>query len=196
MIEYRLATSADLKQVANIHKEQFPDHYLGQFSTTILERFYECLLDAGYIFVVAADEGQILGFVLGGEWTRISETLSRFMKNNFLRSLLESAIRPKTWKKSVQKFKGFFSSKVSDPKNLDNIERFTLLSIATGKDAQGKGIGKGLVERFNIEMRKISTRYYLSVQDTNDRAIRLYHKLGFVDTYLCPGEIQMIKTLE
>lgn len=196
MIEYRLATSVDLRQVAEIHKSQFPDHYLGQFSITTLVRFYKCLLEDGYIFVVAVENGKILGFVLGGEWARISETLNVFMKKNLVRSLFESAIRPKTWKKSIQKFIRIFSKKVNDPNNLDNIEPFTLLSIATCKDAQGKGVGKGLVEKFNIEMRKISNRYYLSVQDTNDRAIGFYHKLGFVDAYKCLGEIQMVKILE
>lgn len=195
MVEYRLANMADLVQVAKIHKEQFPNHYLGQFSTSLLEKFYKNLLDGGYVFVVADEEGIILGFVLGGEWMKISESLSVFIKKNFLRSLLESSIRPKTWKKSFQKGISMFSHKVSDPNNLDNIERFTLLSISTSKLAQGKGIGSGLIKAFDIEMKKITNRYYLSVQDTNATAIRCYKKNGFVEAYACSGEIQMIKIM-
>lgn len=195
MIEYRFAKKEDLLQVAMIHKEQFPTHYLGQFSISLLESFYRNLLDGEYIFIVAEDGKQIVGFVVGGEWKKISKSLSLFMKKFFVRSLLESVIRPRTWKKSIHKICSVFKNKVSDPNNLDNIESFTLLSIATSKRAQGKGIGSGLISAFNDEMRKLAERYYLSVQDTNARAIGFYKKMGFEEVYKCIGEIQMIKKL-
>lgn len=195
MITYRISNIKDLSFVAKIHKEQFPTHYLGQFSISFLEFFYKNLLNDGHLFLVAEENGQIVGFVLGGEWKKISESLSAFMKKNIVRSLIESLIRPKTWKKSIQKFLSLFSRREGDPHNLDNIEQFTLLSIATGKKVQGKGIGSGLVSAFNEEIIKKTDRYYLSVQDTNDRAINFYKKLGFVEAYRCPGEIQMIKDL-
>ena len=97
--------------------------------------------------------------------------------------------------KSIQKIVSIFSNKVRDPNNLDNIETHTLLSIATGKNIQGKGVGTGLINAFEKEMIRITPRYYLSVQDTNERAIAFYKKMGFVQAYICPGEIQMIKTL-
>lgn len=195
MTEYRLAKQSDLIQVAQIHKIQFPTHYLGQFSVSLLEEFYKNLLNNECVFIVAEEENNVLGFVIGGEWKKISGYLHYFMRKYFLRSLLESAVRPKTWKKSVQKIVSLFGHKVQDPNNLDNIESFTLLSIATGKNAQGRGIGSGLLQAFNNEMKKITKRYYLSVQDTNSRAISFYTKNGFEEAYRCPGEIQMIKTL-
>lgn len=195
MIKYRLVKEADLHQVAQIHKDQFSAHYLGQFSTSFLEVFYKNLLDAGYVFVVAVEEETVLGFVLGGEWKNISRSLSLFMKHNFGRSVWESVVRPKTWKKSVLKMVSLFCNKASDPNNLDNIEKFTLLSIATSKSSQGKGVGTGLISAFNAEMKKITNKYYLSVQDTNFNAIRFYKTNGFVEAYSCSGEIQMIKML-
>ncbi len=195
MINYRLALDSDLLQVAQIHKAQFPTHYLGQFSISLLRAFYKNLLDDGHVFVVAEENGEVFGFVLGGEWKKISESLSSFIKKNFVRSLLETSVRPKTWKKSIQKIVSIFSNKVRDPNNLDNIETHTLLSIATGKNIQGKGVGTGLINAFEKEMIRITPRYYLSVQDTNERAIAFYKKMGFVQAYICPGEIQMIKTL-
>lgn len=195
MIEFRFAKHTDLIQVAQIHKDQFTTHYLGQFSNSLLEIFYKNLLDAGHIFIIAEENGKVLGFVLGGEWKKISESLNLFIKKNLVRSLFESALRPKTWKKSLQKLISLFRNKVQDPNNLDNFESFTLLSIATSKDSQGKGIGTGLIAAFDKDINKITNRYFISVQDTNKRAIHFYKKMGFVEAYKCEGEIQMIKTL-
>ena len=75
MINYRLALDSDLLQVAQIHKAQFPTHYLGQFSISLLRAFYKNLLDDGHVFVVAEENGEVFGFVLGGEWKKISESL-------------------------------------------------------------------------------------------------------------------------
>ena len=195
MTEYRFAREDDLLQVARIHKDQFPTHYLGQFSIALLGAFYRNLLEAGHLFVVAVEEGEVRGFVLGGEWKKISQSLHEFMKKNLIRSLIESSIRPKTWKQSLEKLMSLFGRKEIDPNNLDNIETHTLLSIATNRASQGQGIGSGLVAAFDKEMRKMCNRYYLSVQDTNVRAIAFYKKAGFVEAYRCEGEIQMIKTL-
>lgn len=195
MIEYRFAKQEDLLQIAQIHKEQFPTHYLGQFSIYLLEAFYRNLLEAGYVFIVATKGEEVLGFVLGGEWNKISNSLNVFKKKYLIRSVIESAVRPKTWKQSLHKFTSLIHEKVKDPNNLDNIENFTLLSIATNKFSQGKGVGTGLITAFDTEIKKQTNRYYLSVQDTNVRAISFYKKMGFTEVYRCEGEIQMIKTL-
>ena len=195
MIEYRVAKRSDLIQVARIHKEQFKDHYLGQFSISFLEAFYENLWVARYVFIVAEDDGKVLGFVLGGEWGKISDSLTVFMKKNMFYGMIESFVRPKTWKNSLQKLFSLLNPRVRDPHNLDNIEKYTLLSIAICKSSQGKGIGKGLVNEFNNVMEKFTNRYYLSVQNTNERAIGFYKRMGFVEEHKFNREIQMIKTL-
>lgn len=195
MTEYRFAKQPDLIQVARIHKDQFPTHYLGQFSVSLLEEFYKNLLNHECVFIVAEEDNNILGFVIGGEWKKISGYLHFFMRKYFLRSMLESAIRPRTWRKSIKKIVSLLGHEEQDPNNLDNIENFTLLSIATGKQTQGRGVGSGLLQAFNNEMKKITKRYYLSVQDTNIRAINFYKKNGFEEAYRCSGEIQMIKAI-
>lgn len=195
MVEYRHANIQDLSQIAQIHKEQFPTHYLGSFSIILLKRFYSNLLRDDIIFIVASVDDSVLGFVLGGDLKIINGYLNEFIKKNVLRGICESAIRPKTWKKSFRKFWSFFSKKVEDPDNLDNKEKYTLLSIATCKLAQGKGVGSGLVSFFDESLKMLGNRYYLSVHDSNINAIRFYQKNGFVEAYSFPGEIQMIKTI-
>lgn len=195
MITYRLANKEDLIQVAQIHKEQFPTHYLGQFNKSLLVKFYSYLLDEKNVFVVAEEDKQILGFVIGGKWKYIESKLKRFTKENVMSYVWQIAIHPKTWAKSVQKFIGLIHKPKHDYVLLDDTEKYTLLSIATAKQSQGKGVGSGIVDAFNEEMQKIGNRYFLSVQDTNDNAIRFYKKKGFVVANEIPGELQMIKEL-
>lgn len=195
MITYRLANKEDLIQVAQIHKEQFPTHYLGQFNKSLLVKFYSYLLDEKNVFVVAEEDKRILGFVIGGEWKYIESKLNRFIKENVMSYVWQIAIHPQTWAKSVQKFIGLIHKPKHDYVLLDDTEKYTLLSIATAKQSQGKGVGSGIVDAFNEEMKKIGNRYFLSVQDTNENAIRFYKKKGFVVANEIPGELQMIKDL-
>lgn len=195
MITYRLANKEDLIQVAQIHKEQFPTHYLGQFNTSLLVKFYSYLLDEKNVFVVAEEDKRILGFVIGGEWKYIESKLNLFIKENVMSYVWQIAIHPQTWVKSVQKFIGLIHKPKHDYVLLDDTEKYTLLSIATAKQSQGKGVGSGIVDAFNEEMKKIGNRYFLSVQDTNENAIRFYKKKDFIVANEIPGELQMIKEL-
>lgn len=38
----RNATEEDLQQIATVHKKQFPTHFLGRYSKSLLEKFYSC----------------------------------------------------------------------------------------------------------------------------------------------------------
>ena len=196
MVTYRFATSDDLIKVAQIHKEQFPTHYLGQFNKSLLACFYSYLLDESNIFIVAEDGDRILGFVIGGEWKYIETKLNRFVKENVLGYVWQIVIHPNTWVKSVQKFIGLFCKPNHDYKLLDDTEKFTLLSIATAKHSQGQGVGSGLIDAFNEEIKKVGGRYFLSVQESNENAIRFYKKKGFVVANQIPGELQMIMELK
>lgn len=195
MIIYRIANKEDLKQIAKIHKEQFPTHYLGQFNQNLLICFYSYLLDSKNVFVVAEESNRILGFVIGGEWKYIESKLNQFIKENVLKYVWQIAIHPKTWAKSAQKLISLIHKPKHDYVLLDDTEKYTLLSIATAKNSQGKGIGRSLVEAFDAEIKKIGTRYFLSVQDTNENAIRFYKRKGFKQANKIPGELQMIKEL-
>lgn len=195
MINYRLANVEDLIQVAQIHKDQFPTHYLGQFNRSLLVKFYSYLLDENNVFVVAEEDKQILGFVIGGEWKYIESKLNRFIKENVMSYVWQIAIHPKTWAKSLQKFVDLIHKPKHKYVLLDDTEKYTLLSIATAKASQGQGVGGGLVDAFENELKKNGDRYFLSVQDTNEIAIRFYKKKGFVIANEIPGELQLIKEL-
>ena len=195
MITYIKATDADLYEVANIHKERFPDHYLGKFSISLLYRFYKNLLDSNQIFIVAKENQKVIGFVVGGEIQVIKERLSFFIKKNVLFYGFEILIRPNTWVKSFEKLKGIVIKQPSNQYNLDDHEPYTLLSIATAKDSNGKGVGTGLVNAFDDELIKVGDHYHLAVMESNVGAIRFYEKNGFTVANRLPDELQMMKYL-
>lgn len=61
----RRAGPGDLQRVAVIHKSQFGDHLLGQYSTGLLACFYQEFLSRS-IFLVHEAETRVDGFLVGG----------------------------------------------------------------------------------------------------------------------------------
>ena len=196
MVNYRNVNDKDLLQIAKIHKEQFPDHYLGKFSVSLLHKFYKNLYEGNFIFLVAEDNNQIVGFVLGGDLQLILGKLNDFVKNYSSHYILEILVRPNTWKDSVMKFWSRFIKKPTGEYNLDDIEKYTILSIATAKAMQGKGLGSGLIKAFEKELLPYGNRYMISVREANDNAIRFYEKNGFVVENKLRDEFQMVKIIK
>lgn len=196
MVNYRNVNDKDLWQIAKIHKEQFPDHYLGKFSVSLLYKFYKNLYVGNFIFLVAEDNKQIVGFVLGGDLQLILGKLNDFVRRYYSHYIFEILVRPNVWKDSFIKFWNRFIKKPTGEYNLDDIEKYTILSIATSKAMQGKGLGCGLIKAFEIELLPYGNRYMISVRETNDNAIRFYEKNGFVVENKLRDEFQMVKIIK
>lgn len=191
----RLANKNDLKYIANIHKQQFSSHFLGQFSVKLLERFYECFFDYDTIFIVSETDGIVSGFIVGGKLSMINLCTSLFIKKNIPLYLREIIMRPSTWRKSCRKFINVITGKGPSKESLDYVMEYTLLSIAVSSDFQGKNVAKDLIVYFDELMKKYSNKYFLSVMDSNSRAIRFYEKMGFFKERHFNGEYQLTKVL-
>ena len=73
----RIVKENDLAQIAKIHKQQFADHYLGNFSEKLLLKFYESFYnDKNIVFIVYEDQIGIRGFIVGGNLHRINNASS------------------------------------------------------------------------------------------------------------------------
>lgn len=60
-----------------------------------------------------------------------------------------------------------------------------ITNVAVAKDQQGKGIGRKLVEELVVRAGQAgASKLYLEVRRSNERAIRLYEKAGFVQNGL------------
>lgn len=192
----RKAIYDDLIYVAQIHKQQFSNHYLGKFSVKLLLKFYECFFyDKDLIFIVYEKNSKVQGFIVGGDLKKINNASSSFIKNNIPMYALEILFNPNTWVKSVQKLFKIVAGNKPSEKSLDATMGYTLLSIAVSKEAQGTGAASKMIDHFDELMLPISNEYFLSVHDTNDRAMSFYQKKGFTLERQFDGEAQFIKKL-
>ena len=66
-IQLRVAGIADCYCVAKVHKSIFADHLLGRLPVWLIQRYYVCLCKVGALMIVAENDSQGLGFVLGGQ---------------------------------------------------------------------------------------------------------------------------------
>lgn len=190
----RIVKENDLAQIAKIHKQQLADHYLGNFSEKLLLKFYESFYnDKDIVFIVYEDQIGIRGFIVGGNLHRINNASSYFIKNNIPLYGAEIIIRPKTWLKSINKLVNVVFKKKPNPVSLDAVMDYTLLSIAVSKDAQGLGVASKMIDKFDEIMKEKSEDYFLSVHDTNDRALGFYYKKGFTKERHFDGEVQFVK---
>jgi ribosomal protein S18 acetylase RimI-like enzyme len=189
----RRATKSDLKDVAKIHKLQFKTHYLGNFSERLLYHFYESLLCQDLIFIVSETDGCVSGFVVGGSLSKINECTSSFIRQNISIYFFEILFRPRTWKKSCEKLLNIIFRKVPPKQSLDCVMEYTLLSIAVSPTVQGHNIASFLISQFDKLMGQFSSCYFLSVKKDNLRALRFYHKNGFMEKVFLNDEVQLTK---
>lgn len=195
MVLFRRATGKDLQQIAMIHKEQFAGHYLSLFSPRFLEQFYCYLLDEHTVFEVAEEADEICGFVVGGDWGHLQEKLDLFVKENIFYCFCQIAIHPKSWAESCRKIFHKLIKSNNESETMDPQDKYTLLSIATSKNYQGKGIGSNLISRLEDQLRDLCHCYFLTVQEENTKAIQFYKKNGFTFVSSISGKTKLVKEI-
>jgi len=149
-----------------------------------LEYFY----DSPELFIVAENDGTIVGFCMGYYLNKKGQ-LSRFLKRNAKRLLLKVPVLlllgdKSTWKKLYQMITGYHEkeeiiSPLSD--TITNGEISDILSICVLQEFRGLNIASKLVEEFA----KTSKEHHckaclLTVEEDNLRAINFYKRMGFV----------------
>lgn len=177
----RFANSNDLASIAGIHKAQFPTHFLGQYSVSLLAEFYRCFL-GHTVFLVHDTENGVNGFVLGGAANQLSACKATFVRHNLMRCACETLLRPSLWVSGVHRgLLTLAAPRTSRRQHSESTARlnFSLLSIAVRKEAVGKGIATQLVDAFEKQLVGSATEYRLSVNKDNPRALAFYKKAGF-----------------
>lgn len=175
----RAAKRDDLRDVARIHKARFctPDYTLGQYSVSLISKFYALFLDRCVFLVHVSDRG-VDGFVMGGEREELYGVEHAFMRNNLARCCLETLLRPRLWPAAYGTLRKLFRSQAKGPVQQPGPALPRLLSIAVDKSAEGSGAAAALVAAFESSISSRHAAYELSVVKTNRQAVRFYEKLG------------------
>lgn len=191
----RQATAEDLKQVADVHIQCFPDSFSTQLGKAhggfLQEKFYqEYYNDVPELFLVAEDdtlsEGRIIGFCMG-YYLNKNDYMKNYLKHNLIQIVLRTLFllligNGAAWEKLKSRFtkSGVFSV-VNDDIKVVNEETGDLLSICVLPDYRGCGAAQMMIEKYQDVLRKNNKNVcLLTVAIENGRGVRFYERNGFV----------------
>jgi ribosomal protein S18 acetylase RimI-like enzyme len=164
----------DVPAIALLHKKSFDmTHFTAFFSTELLSKYIRVLIDYNPYSYLAEEGDRILGYLIGGNQT--AAALNYFLKNYYLKIIFTLLLHPGFIVEKMQSILLKINKvKVSD------IE-YKIYIIASLPEAQGRGIGKSLINYFENELRnKGINEYGLSVREQNINAISFYENNNFI----------------
>ncbi|MEB2836642.1 MAG: GNAT family N-acetyltransferase [Desulfurococcales archaeon] len=181
----RRAREEDLTQVMEVNYRSLPENYWYGFFKYILERWPEA-------FVVAEADGRVVGYAMSRVET-VADPVLRGLANELGSEASPLGRGLKSLKSVLTQFR---------PRSPDVGRVGHLVSIAVLEEYRGRGIGSALLEETIRVMREVYDveSVYLEVRVSNDIAIRLYEKYGFVKArrvkgYYMDGEDAYIMVL-
>lgn len=193
----RQATIEDLRHIADVHFQCFPDSFSTQIGKankggiTLQEKFYqEYFRDVPELFLIAEDNNlpqkKIVGFCMGYYLDK-NDYMKTYFKNNLFHIvtrtlyLLITGNEP-AWEKVRNKFtkSGIFSV-VNDDIKVVNEEVGDLLSICVLPNYRGCGVAQEMIEKYQEVLRSKNKKIcLLTVAVENGRGVRFYERNGFV----------------
>jgi len=201
----RYANHKDLKDIAKIHKESYPeDHFLNELSLGLITKYYGSFLQYRAIFLVCVIGGRICGFLIGGKGYILNKARNDFIKQNKCRLTLYVIARlfsMKFMRRFLPRFVDLVQNRLCkqlDKRDLSRskVSYHGLFSLAVANEMKGKDLGKVLLDNFEDELRKMRIEKYLvSVRKSNLRALEFCRKSGFCLQKETAADIHMSKTL-
>ncbi len=172
-------TKQDICEIVDVHVRSFPNFFLTFLGPRFLKVFYNSFTydPAGIGFVVKDSEtGKVLGFIVG---PLVPEGyFKRLLKKRWfafcLASITAICKRPTIVKR-------VFNALFYRGQSPSGAKRALLSSIAVDPEAQGKGVGRVLVERWIQEVKQQGgSGCYLTTDAENNNVVNgFYHSLGW-----------------
>ena len=194
-MKYRIASTEDLPEIANVHITCFPGTFIASFGNKLIERYYGEYNNEDNLFIVAEEDNRIQGFCMG--YRTGSNARNNFLKKNKLRLVIRMAWLCLTFNKlAISKCIAFIKPKKDSNEVRKTQAEGDLLSICVMDVCKGTGVAMELVSEFEKLLRdKGIADYTLSVYKTNKRAIHFYEKCGLTFYEDRNDEIKMYKKL-
>lgn len=186
MIKCRNAQDKDMKAVAKTHIACFPDYFLTKLdggNGKLLSKFYQSYLQNDAFFVVAEDEGEVVGFVMG--YIIPNAASEKFEKENFWLlsgrfALLLLQFNKMAWERIFARLKAMLAKRPATTPECSDSTKASLLSICLKSEYRGSGVATQLIKEFEAICLTKGVNYYtLTALATNERGNSFYKKLGF-----------------
>ncbi|MET1253600.1 GNAT family N-acetyltransferase [Aliikangiella maris] len=180
-MEVRRLNSEDLDAIVKIHSSAFPDFFLTALGARFLTKYYSFYLDDKHVALVCIDGVEIMGFAVGSH--NIEEFYCELSnrKMYFLPSILLNVFNWQLWSKIFKRAMSIiFKKRVNDDKvNLKGYCELT--SIGVSADHQNKGVGKTLLNAFEVVCfeSECAGIYLTTDQDNNESVIEFYKRSGY-----------------
>jgi colanic acid biosynthesis glycosyl transferase WcaI len=182
-VHVRAATADDIPAIAAVHTEAFPGFFLTRLGPGFLRAYYRAVLrfDGGLLYV-AADAGGIVGFVAGFiEPSRFYAAMKRSPWTFAGPLTLGLARRPWLLARAVARVAAVVIHRAQAEDRAEVGSRAELSSLAVRLSAQGKGIGRRLVQTFLESARRTPASVVSLTTDAmhNDDVNAFYQRSGF-----------------
>lgn len=173
------AVQADIEDVAKLHIQVFPDFFLTSLGASFLKELYAGFLShSSGIFLVAKEEGLIVGFVAGTSSPKVFfSDLRRGRCIAFFIKAIPSIFRnPLPVCKKL-----FYAATYRGDAPVANPSAALLSSIGTSHSCRGTGVAGSLMIEFESEAMKHGAGHVFLTTDAsdNDRVNAFYRKQGY-----------------
>lgn len=183
--EIRQATYTDLERVVQIHRQAFLNSRSTRLGKPYLRKMYRWFLEnQPGLFILVEQDGNVAGFVCGaiGGYGRkifryaLPEIIAGFLLQP---ALILKAGMFTLWHSYLQAFNPF--ANLQPPPTAAPVKvKASLASIAVAREAQGRGIGRKLIQAFEQAAKERNANYTaLSVAADNMAARKLYESCGW-----------------
>lgn len=181
-LDLRAMRRSDCGEVADIHLSAFDGFFLAKLGRSLLELYYQTIVDFGQIGLICASSGRTLGFATGidREFGFYRKLVTR-RAPQFCLSLAGAVAKDPRVVMSIVKRLGEKASPIGE----GDARAVTLTSIAIRQGLEGRGAGRALLEGFKAECRcRGFDRIFLETDALGNRRVReFYEKQGFRAVY-------------
>lgn len=187
MFVYRDALKSDMNSIAKVHTDCFKGYFLTSLGEKLLEKYYAEYFDEGAPFVLALNDGEIIGFCMGYQTgTKARANFEKKYKLQISVKLLGLCLffNKNAWVRVIKKIKSIIKGfKQNKKKNITIDEKKVdgaVLSICVVEKFRGTGVAKALINIFEdkLKNRRIE-KCSLSVLSNNGTARAFYEKMGY-----------------
>jgi len=188
--EVRDAVPADLEEVARLHVDAFPDSVLGRLGVEAVRRNYVWQMEGPHDLtaLVGVTDARVAGFLFGGVFR--GSTIGFVKKEKwFLAS--QVARHPSVlmgrvgWDRiglAARLLRTPWQAPTAEDPDAVPVRSFGVLAIAVDPVAQGRGVGRALMEVARARATAAGFEsMHLSVHPDNETAIAFYRSIGWTE---------------